>query len=98
LNTSRDPKTVSKQLCEYARVNLLAHGAQLDVDTPLSEAGLDSFALTELLLFSERTFGVTVPESHMTRDNLKSLATLAHCIVGLSGIEPNRKPARSLSP
>lgn len=79
-----DPKTVAEKLCEFARANFLADGMEFNEHSPLAEAGIDSFALVELLLCSERTFGVRVPESHLTRHNLVSVATLANCIAELA--------------
>ena len=51
---------------------------------PLADAGIDSFALVELLLHCERAFGIRVPESHLTHHNLVSVATLAACIFELA--------------
>ncbi len=83
--SERDPKTISDQLCQYARSSLLAEGVVFDEHTPLAEAGIDSYALVEMLLFSERQFGIKVPESHLTREHLTSTAALARCIAGLAG-------------
>jgi acyl carrier protein len=88
-----DAKTISDKLCEFARANFLADGVEFNENSPLAEAGIDSFALVELLLCSERAFGVRVPESHLTRNNLVSVATLARCIAELaSGNGPASQP------
>jgi acyl carrier protein len=80
-----DPKKIAAQLCEFARTNFLAEGQQdFDENSPLSQAGIDSFALVELLLFCERVIGVRVPDSHLTGANLTSMATLANCIAELA--------------
>ncbi len=79
-----DPKIIADKLCEFARANFLADGMEFNEHSPLAEAGIDSFALVELLLCSERAFGVRVPESHLTRNNLVSVATLANCIAELA--------------
>ena len=44
-----------------------------------------TFALFEMLLFGERTFGVRLPPSHLTRNNLASVATMAQCMAELAG-------------
>jgi len=85
MNIQKDPKTIGEQLCRFARTNLVAGGADFNEHSPLAEAGIDSFSLVELLLYSERSFGVTVPESHLTHENLTSLSSLAQCIAGLAG-------------
>jgi acyl carrier protein len=81
----RDPKIIAEQLCQFARANLVANAATLNEHTPLAEAGIDSFSLVELLVFSERAFGIAIPESHLTQENLASLAALAGCIAALDG-------------
>ena len=84
MTSAADPKIIADKLCEFARANFLADGVEFNEHSPLAEVGIDSFALVELLLCSERTFGVRVPESHLTRNNLVSVATLASCIAELA--------------
>ena len=84
MTSQKDPKTISEQLCNFARTNFVAEGVKFDENSPLSEAGIDSFALVELLLYCERDLGVRVPDTHMTCQNLNSVATLARCVAELS--------------
>src|SRR5271165_2594522 len=77
MTAQTDPKTIATRLCEFARTNFVAEGAAFDENSPLDKAGIDSFALVEVLLFSERALGVRVPDSHLTRSNLASMAALA---------------------
>jgi acyl carrier protein len=79
-----DPKVIAAKLCEFARTNFVAEGVEFTENSPLSEAGIDSFALVELVLFCERVLGVRVPDSHLTGDNLASMSSLAQCISGLA--------------
>ena len=79
-----DPKTIAAQLCQFARTNFVAEGTAFDENSPLAQAGIDSFALVELLLFCERVIGVRVPDSHLTGANLASMASLADCIAELA--------------
>jgi acyl carrier protein len=79
-----DPKNIAAQLCQFARTNFVAEGTEFDENSPLAQAGVDSFALVELLLFCERVIGVRVPDSHLTGNNLTSMATLANCIAELA--------------
>jgi acyl carrier protein len=84
MTAQTDPKIISAQLCEFARTNFVADGAEFDENSPLAKAGIDSFALVELLLYCERVIGVRVPDSHLTGTNLASMATLAACIAELA--------------
>lgn len=81
-----DPQIIAAKLCEFARTNFVAEGVQFDETSPLSEAGIDSFALVELVLFCERVLGVRVPDSHLTPANLASMSALARCISELAKI------------
>jgi acyl carrier protein len=94
MTAKKDPQTTVERLCDFARANLLAEGKDFDEHSPLAEAGIDSFALVELLLYSERAFGVSVPESHWTHENLRTLASLGHCIAELAGgkMQPSPSP------
>ncbi len=84
MTTSDDARLVVDQLCRFARAHLVANGTKFDEHSPLAGAGIDSFSLVELLVFAEGAFGVKVPDSHMTHENLASLSTLARCIVDLA--------------
>jgi acyl carrier protein len=46
----------------------------------LIEAGLDSLAVTQLMLSIEESTGVWVDESLLTPENLESAETLAACV------------------
>ena len=84
MTPEKDTKTIAAQLCQFARTNFVAEGTAFDEDSPLAQAGIDSFALVELLLFCERVIGVRVPDSHLTGANLSSMAALANCIADLA--------------
>jgi len=90
VTSESNPQTTVARLCHFARANLLVEGKVFDEHSPLAEAGIDSFGLVELLLYSERTFGVSVPESHWTHDNLRTVAALGRCIAELAGENPGR--------
>jgi len=85
-----DPKKIAAKLCEFARTNFAAEGVEFDENSPLFQAGIDSFALVELVLFCERVLGVRLPDSHLTTANLASMSTLANCIAELAR---NSRPA-----
>ena len=92
MTSQKDAKSIAEQLCQHARANYVAEGAAFNEYTPLAEAGIDSFALVELLLYCERIIGVRVPESHLTPRNLASLDTLARCLADLARRRPSSPP------
>lgn len=79
-----DCETICDALCGFLREHIVAQGVALDADTPLSEMGVDSAALVEILLFLERRFDTAIPDAMLTRRNLESVASLARCAVSLA--------------
>ena len=79
-----DPKKIAAQLCQFAQTNLVAEGQVFDENSSLSQVGIDSFALVEVVLFCERVIGVRIPDSHLTGTNLASFTSLARCIAELA--------------
>jgi acyl carrier protein len=62
------------------RDELLAVGEEFTPDSDLLAAGLDSLAVTQLMLSIEEATGVWVDESLLTPENLKTSETLAACV------------------
>ena len=87
-----DPKQIETQLCDFLRSGILAEGVGFDAETPLSEAGVDSFSIVQVLLFIERKFGVIVPESYLTRENLRTVRALSARVGELLSV---KKPGAS---
>lgn len=83
MTPTTDPATIAQQLCDFAKTNFVTEGTDFDINTPLTDAGIDSFALLELVLFSERNLGITVPVAQLTPAHLHSVKTLATCIAEL---------------
>ena len=67
------------------RDEILSVGADFTPTSDLVEAGLDSLALTQLMLSIEEQTGVWVDESLLTPENLKTAETLAALVVGQLG-------------
>lgn len=80
MNAIADKKTISAELCGFLRANVLAASVECDESTSLRDLGMDSFAMIELILFVERQYLVSIPDSHLTRDNLDSALSLATCV------------------
>jgi acyl carrier protein len=56
---------------------ILEEDTQLDDTTDLHEAGLDSMATMQLLIRIEQRFGVQIPSSKLTKENLSNVSNLA---------------------
>jgi acyl carrier protein len=62
------------------RDDLLEVAGDFTPRSNLIEAGLDSLAVTQLMLSIEESTGVWVDESLLTPENLESADTLAACV------------------
>jgi len=62
------------------RDELLSVGPEFTPTSNLVAAGLDSLAVTQLMLSVEEATGVWVDESLLTPENLENAETLAACI------------------
>ncbi len=76
---------IASQLCVFLRDNVLAPQIEVTSDTELSEIGVDSFSLMELVLFIERQFALELPAEALTPENIASVGTLsAYCVAQLN--------------
>lgn len=63
-------------ICQDLGVNI----SDLDPETPLANAGIDSMALLRILLFVEERFGVYLPDEALTVENIYNLSSLSAVI------------------
>jgi len=75
-----NPKTLTQRVFEILRDEILDVSDGFTPQSNLVEAGLDSLAVTQLMLAIEESTGVWVDESLLTPENLESAETLAHCV------------------
>jgi acyl carrier protein len=68
---------LTRRVYEILRDEILDAGDDFNTRTNLVDAGLDSLAVTQLMLAIEETTGVWVDESLLTPENLESAETLA---------------------
>lgn len=77
-----DLNIVRQELYNFITSNILAEGVEVNPDTKLSQIGVDSFSVIEIILFIERRFGVILPDELLIPENLKSIEALARCTWG----------------
>jgi len=74
---------LEQRIFTILRDDLLSVGDEFTVDSDLVASGLDSMAVTQLMLAIEESTGVWVDESLLTPDNLASARSLAACVYAL---------------
>lgn len=73
-------ETAKKELCAFISSSILAGDVSVQNDTILSDIGVDSFSIIEIILFIERKFGVVIPHESLTPENLVSVNALVECM------------------
>lgn len=73
---------LTQRVFEILRDELLEVDGTFTPQSNLVEAGLDSLAVTQLMLSIEEATGVWVDESLLTPENLASAESLAACVHG----------------
>ena len=74
------PEALTTRVFEILRDDLLSVGPEFTRRSNLVDAGLDSLAVTQLLLAIEESTGVWIDESLLTEETLASAETLADCV------------------
>jgi acyl carrier protein len=72
-----DLPNLERELLVLVEEHLLDGMAGLEPTTRLTDAGLDSMAIMQLLLLIEDRFGLWLPEADLLPENLESARTLA---------------------
>jgi len=72
--------SLTQLILETVQNDLLQVAPDFGPGSNLIEAGLDSLAVTQLMLAIEEKTGLWVDESQLTPENLLSCASLASCV------------------
>jgi acyl carrier protein len=78
-----DRESLTRRIFEILRDEILEVDASFTPRSDLVESGLDSLAVTQLLLALEESTGIWVDESLLTPENLASAEALAACVAAL---------------
>ncbi len=73
-------EALTDRVYEILRDDLLTVGEEFTPRSSLIDAGLDSLAVTQLLLAIEESTGVWVDESLLTEETLACAESLAACV------------------
>jgi len=72
---------LDQQLVTLVSERLLETQPGFGPDSNLYESGLDSMALMQLLILVEEEYGVSIPESALTKQNFSTVRHLSQLIV-----------------
>ena len=80
MSSSWTVEKIADQICQILRDDLIEVGDGFSPTCGLIESGLDSLALTQLLLAIEETTGIWVDEGLLTPEVLANSVSLATCV------------------
>jgi acyl carrier protein len=72
-----DVGTISNELMKFVQANILAEDVVITPQTVLSDAGIDSYSIVEIILFIERKYGVVIPDELLIPENFRTISLLA---------------------
>ena len=73
-------KDIERDLVQEVAAILGEEESDIDAGAELNTLGVDSFSFVELLVVIEEKFGVKLMESGMTREDFRTIHSLAECI------------------
>jgi len=73
---------LTQRIYEILKGELLSVGDDFTAQSDLVDAGLDSLAVTQLMLAIEESTGVWIDEGLLTEETLASAESLAACVHG----------------
>lgn len=65
------------ELLLFLKNNILADDVNIESHTNLSQIGIDSFSIVEIILFVERKFGISIPEHQLLPEHFQSVGAIA---------------------
>ena len=71
---------IEGKLVQEAAIILSVDAATIKPEAPLHTLGIDSMGFVEILVFIEKTFGLKLIESGLTREDFATIRALARCI------------------
>lgn len=77
---------IERELLRFMRAELLEEQAEVASESELAALGVDSFALLELVMHLERTFGVRLEPRALTREVTRTVATLANEVARVAAV------------
>jgi acyl carrier protein len=78
-----DENLIIAEIKKYIEKNILTESVQVQADSDLKKAGIDSFSTVEIILFIERRFGVSIPDEKLIPDNFRTIKALASTVAEL---------------
>ena len=76
---SPDEAIIVNALLAYSKKQIFDVSIDIQADDLLSDTGIDSHNLLDLVIFLEREFNISISDSDLTAENLASISSIAKC-------------------
>lgn len=74
---------VKSRLLEFLRSEIFDPSVQIEEETDLIEAGLDSLSLLQILMFVQSSFNLRIPEAEINEERIRCPDSIAQLIYEL---------------
>jgi acyl carrier protein len=82
-----DQAAFMDELLAWIRTRLVPRGGPIDADTPLfEEARIDSIRILELIAWTERALGRTIPDRWIRMDHFATVRRIAETFAGADAL------------
>lgn len=68
------------EIITFLKNNILAESVEINAQTILSEAGIDSYSIVEIILFIERKFGYVMLDHLLKSESFETVETIAEIL------------------
>lgn len=84
MSKNPDEAIIVTALLDYSKNQIFDASFEIQADDLLSDTGIDSHNLLDLVIFLEREFNISISDSDLTAENLASISSIAKCAVRTS--------------
>ena len=81
MSNTPDEEILINALLAYSREQIFDDSFEIQADDLLSDTGIDSHNLLDLVIFLEREFDINISDADLTANNLASISSIAKCAV-----------------
>lgn len=74
------PEDIETAILDFVRKEIYDPSMDINVDTHLIDAGLDSFSLLRILVFVEKQFGLLFPEEEINEERMRSVQNISRLV------------------
>lgn len=75
---------VEQSIIKFLKNNILDEEVKISTSDNLSELGVDSYSIVEILLFIERKYGFVIPDDELKPENFVDVSSISKTVITVS--------------